>query len=139
MTLNLPVDRVRAVFGGENLVFRLPRERLTMFEHFTGKSVALLHQQLTGGFATISDILSVLEASAPHGWGNRGSMNIAGFGAAGLMRGLSAGPASKVEQVLRDNPPMRYLILAQGVLTAALFGLPEEVAKFDESEEPTDE
>lgn len=126
-------NEVKARFGGHDLVFKLPREKLPLFENSVGRPAQVILRDLTNGFATVNDIITVLESSAPRGWGNRGGVAIVGLNAA-LTRGLGTAPPSKVEQVLRDNPPMRYSILAQGILAAALHGLPEDVATFDENE-----
>jgi len=131
-------DEVKARFGGHDLVFKLPREKLPLFENSVGKPAQLLLRNLSAGLSTVNDIATVLEASAPRGWGNRGGISIVGMNAA-LTRGLGAVPLSKVEQVLRDNPPMKYAVLAQGVLAAALHGLPINVAVFDENEEVDDD
>lgn len=137
------VDRVNAQFGGRDVVFRIDREAIDVFEAFVGVGAFELFKRLAGGEWRIADVKDVLRfallsktridhlrtmiampVSASYGQLAQGSP---------LLR-LSVGDNEQVNDVLARNPVAPYAMLAQGILAAVLFGLEEEEALFRESE-----
>ena len=130
-------NKVTAKFGGEDLTFELARSTLQTFEFVIGEPAQNLLERIGTRYVTVKDVRSVLEYAAPEGYGRslpdrHDAITLQMW----KIRSELAGPSDTfVAQVLVDNPPMKYAVLARGILTAALHGLPEDAAHFDEDEE----
>lgn len=139
------VDEVRARFGGRDLVFKIPRAHVSGFEAAIGEPAHLRMQRISVGRNNIGEIREVLEYAAPEGYGKRIPTTESAVMRASMWRSMdksllrtSAKP-NFVEQTLNMNPPARYAVLAQGIIAACLYGIPEDAATFDENEEPSNE
>jgi len=141
------VDRVTAKFGGrENLNFQIERELLPHFEIMIEEPAQHRLRRLVTGAATVNDIREVLEFAAPKGLGRDVPRPDKSSGGAHdiLKMRLTLErmrPVSEtfVAKVLKESPPLKYAVLAQGVLAAALLGIPEEASHFDEDEEANED
>lgn len=131
-------DRVTAKFGGRDLVFALDRGDLQGFEVAIGEPAQIRLNRLLGSRATIKDIREVLEFAAPPGLGRKVPTDQAQLMAIEFTRNFDihkSRPKTFVSGVLASHPPLRYAVLAQGILAAALHGIPVSAATFDEDEE----
>lgn len=132
-------DRIAARFGGKDLTFSINRADLVRFEAAIEEPAQRRLDRIIGGFATISEIIEVIDYAGPPGYGRP-----IPSGAVDIMRvrlhrqGRIGGDQSFSARVLRENPPAKYAVLAQGILAAALHGLPEDAATFDENEADND-
>lgn len=93
--------------------------------------------RITAHMATIEEIREVLDYAAPARLGRsvperKEAIHREMTRALEAIRGM---PRTFVGDVLAANPPLKYSILAQGVLAAALHGLPPDAAEFNEDEE----
>ncbi len=132
------VDRVTAKFGGKDVIFAINRAELQGFEVAIGEPAQIRLNRLSSGRATIRDIREVLEYAAPPGYGRKIPTDHAQLMAIELARSFNTHkkrPKTFVSDVLTSNPPLRYAVLAQGTLAAALHGIPETASHFDEDEE----
>lgn len=134
-------DRVTAKFGGRELTFAIPRELLPFFELMIKEAAQVRLSKIIHGFATTAEIREVLEYAAPKGLGREIPVD---HGAAEMVRmrfqleALRPPKKTFVSETMAKNGPMKYAVLAQGILAAALHGLPESAAHFDEDEEADD-
>lgn len=132
------IDRVSAKFGGRKLEFCIPREKLSAFEALTNEPAQTRLAKLLSGSATINDIQEVLEYAAPEGFGRKlpEGRNAAILHMRFDIERMSGRTKPNfVSTVFAEQPPMKYAVLAQGILAAALHGIPETAANFDEDEE----
>lgn len=132
------IDRVTAHFGGRDLTFKLDRDRIPYIESFLGEPLQVRWRKIMEGVARTAEVMQVVELAAPSGLGikqPKDEMDV--FRIRTPM--FSRGPSTWVGKVFADKPPARYAILAQGIIAAALTGIPAEAAHFDEREEPADD
>lgn len=137
MTTNL-VNHIDAKFGGDYIRFDL-RDELVALEHsLNGGAYACLNR-LVGGQWVLRDVQLVLSAAIPErhsGINPRSSvasirrMNRS-MKSLGLPMQVFDSPF--VLDVLKKNPPARYAVLAMKIVEAALFGIAEDQASFDEN------
>lgn len=106
------VDHVDAVFGGEQLRFRLAPEALPVFEREIRGSAHQCFLKISGGFWTFAEVEAVLAAALPAPRRADGSI---------------------IQRALCSRPPAAYAILAAWILEAALFGIEDSLAIFDEN------
>ena len=130
------IDHVTAHFGGRDLTFKLDRDRIPFIESFLGEPLQVRWRKIMEGVARTVEVMQVVELAAPSGLGiNQPKDEIDVFRIRPIMRNHR----SWVGKVFADKPPARYAILAQGIIAAALTGIPAEAAHFDEREEPADD
>lgn len=135
------IDRVTAKFGGRELTFALERELIPYFELAIGEPAQVRLNKIISGFAKVREIIDVIECAAPKGLGTEISVGAASVFDVDMRRTLAqirGHPKTFVSDVLAKNPPLKYSVLAQGILAAALHGIPAEAAHFDEDEESDD-
>ena len=106
------VDYVDSTFGGRPVRFRLGPRALDWFETLHGSAAATL-RRFTSSAWTIADLRAVLASSHPK-----------------RHRGADA----DIEAALAANRPATYAPLATLILAAALAGIPEKEAKFNEAD-----
>lgn len=131
-------DRVTAKFGGRELEFCIPREKLPAFEACMRQPAQRVLAEIIGGHANITLIQRVIEYAAPSGIGRTlpGAGDLSFHPMRMEIEAMSGRTKSNfVTEVFKTNPPMKYAVLAQGILAAALHGIPEDAARFDEDEE----
>lgn len=138
------LDHVSAHFGGQDMVFKIPRDRLEGFEAAIGQPAQSRLARIIANTASAAEIREVLEYAAPHGMGRGIPMTLAQITSATMWRGhdpsiIKGHRDSFVAKTLKANPPARYAVLAQGVIAACLYGLPASAASFDEREEASDD
>lgn len=135
------IDHIKARFGGRDLVFKIPRDHLAGFEAGIGEPAAIRFRRLVAGGASFQDVRKVLEYAAPAGLGRPIPQNDMDVMREQLFN--SAHPAtfapisdqaSFVAKTLAANPPAKYALLAQVVIAACLYGVPEDAGGFDEDE-----
>lgn len=130
------IDHVTAHFGGRDLTFKLDRDRIPFIESFLGEPLQVRWRKIMEGVARTAEVMQVVELAAPSGLGiNQPKDEIDVFRIRPIMRKHR----SWVGKVFADKPPARCAILAQGIIAAALTGIPAEAAHFDEREEPADD
>ncbi len=133
-------DRVSAKFGGrDGLTFVIPRDAIPNFELIIGEPAQARLRRIAAGHATVKEIRQVVEYAAPKGMGKTIPENAFDIE---MLRTLDQvrGPASTfVGETFEQNPPLKYAVLAQGILAAALYGIPTGAAHFDEDEEDADD
>lgn len=114
------VDHVDALFGGERIRFRVAAADLPSLEALLGGSAYQCFTKFAGGFWTLAELETVIAFAwpSPDG-GERGA-------------GIPADARLSVQRTLRSVPPGIYAALAMRILDAALFGLDETAACFDE-------
>lgn len=131
-------DRVSAKFGGEALTFVIERGSLSSFEQAIDETAQNRLTRIAQGVASIKDIRQVLEFAAPEGRGRSLPLKSSDMLSLQLRRAMEEFRPPKenfVSKTLATNPPLKYAVLAQGILAAALHGIPVEAAHFDEDEE----
>ncbi|QIX20213.1 hypothetical protein [Agrobacterium pusense] len=132
--------KIEAKFGGQELVFELPRSDLDIVEAMIGETLNARLQRIVHGVASVADVTEILELAAPFGKGSpickRSDMGFIAMKRS--LRTLKPQAQTFVAKTLIEHGPMKYAVLAQGVIAAALFGVPEAAAKFDENEEADD-
>lgn len=106
------VDHVDATFSGEPIRFRIPPENLPGFEAVIHGSAYQCFTRFAGGWWTLADVEAVLTAALPCQ--------------------PSRSTSRPVQAALRSRPPAVYAVLATKILEAALFGIDDAVAVFDE-------
>lgn len=134
-------DRVTAKFGGRDMTFVLERELLQFFEAAIGEAAQVRLSKIIHGFATTKEIREVVEYAAPEALGRKVPVSAGGVEVVKMRFALDAIRPERrtwVAGVFDKNGPMKYAVLAQGILAAALHGLPESAAHFDEDEEADD-
>lgn len=132
--------QITAKFGGQDLVFELPRSDLDIVEAMIGETLNARFQRIVHGVASVSDVTEILEIAAPVGKGQnickRSEMSHIAIRKS--LSQMKPRPQTFVAKTLIENGPMKYAVLAQGVIAAALFGVPAAAANFDENEESDD-
>ncbi|HZH10561.1 MAG TPA: GTA-gp10 family protein [Microvirga sp.] len=114
---------VMSTFGGEPAMFCLTRRRLEIFEVGleAGSAFEFLRRLLNGTWAT-RDLVSLLQDAYRE---HDGNVNLKAH--------------SHVRAVIEKNGPGHYVGLAAKIIEAALFGIPEKDAVFDEAKQLTGE
>ncbi|MCZ7977422.1 hypothetical protein O9X80_23255 [Agrobacterium salinitolerans] len=129
--------KIEAKFGGQELVFELPRSDLDIVEAMIDETLNARLQRIVHGVASVADVTEILEMAAPPGKGSpifkRSDMSHIAIKRS--LAKLKPLPQTFVAKTLIENGPMKYAVLAQGVIAAALFGVPESASTFDENEE----
>lgn len=136
--MSAKTDHVTARFGGRDLTFKLDRSKIPYIESFLGEPLQVRWRKIMEGVARTAEVQQVVELAAPNGLGikqPKDEMDVFRI----RVPMFSRGPSTWVGKVFADNPPARYSILAQGIIAAALTGIPAEAAHFDETEEPADD
>jgi hypothetical protein len=109
------VDFVAATIRGKPVKFRLGPKRLEAFEAMHGSAIAAL-SAFRGGRWTVADLRNVLAAAWPGKAAWTGTAH------------------AEIEAAFAANRPATYAPLATLILAAALAGIREEDATFDEAE-----
>lgn len=148
-------DEVKARFGGRDLVFKIERTDMVAFERAINRPVIFILDQMNAGRWTAHDVEFILNWAAPEGLSTKpargdeldmfGPDSIAAMKEY-LTRRQQAARGEKpgapkltfVEAVLAENGHGKYAVLAQAILGAALFGLPEDGASFSDEEADDD-
>jgi hypothetical protein len=137
------VDHVTARFGGrDGLVFGIAREDIPMFETMINEPAQARLARISAGHARVNEIAEVIEYAAPKGLGKAipkaGSADAMTVHMKKMLDAHRPAPKTLVSETFAANPPLKYAVLAQGILAAALYGLPEDAATFNEDEEADD-
>lgn len=106
------VDYVDSKFNGRPVRFRLGPRALDWFETLHGSASATLRRFTTSGW-TIADLRAVLGSSHPR---------------------RHRGAEAEIAAAIAANRPATFAPLAVLILAAALAGIPEKDARFDESD-----
>lgn len=138
MTANL-VNHIDAKFGGEYIRFDLRDEMVALEVSLAGGAYACLNRLVSGEWV-LRDVQLVLSAAIPerHSGINPRSPEASirrmnrSMKSLGFASGVFDSPF--VLEVLKKNPPARYAVLAMKIVEAALFGIAEDQASFDENE-----
>lgn len=109
------MDHVKATFGGKPAVFYLSRKSLQYGIH--GDAYDLLRRFISGHW-NVQELHRVLRDAYRDGEGK-----------------VDHSGAAHVSDVLNKNGPGHYVALAAKTLEAALFGIPEKNAVFDEAKQ----
>lgn len=138
MTANL-VNYIDAKFGREYIRFDL-RDELVALEHSLASGAYACLNRLVSGEWVLRDVQLVLSAAIPERHSGIDPRSAeAGFrrvsrSMKSLGMPLRVLDSPFVLEVLKKNPPARYAVLAMKIVEAALFGIAEEQAFFDENE-----
>lgn len=128
------IDHVNARFGGRDLTFKLDRDKIPFIEDFLGEPLAVRWRKILAGDARVAEVQQVVELAAPAGLGIKqpaDAVDVFRIRPSMMLKGQR----TWVAKVFADKPPARYAILAQGIIAAALTGIPAEAAHFDERDE----
>lgn len=130
-------DSVSAKFGGRAVTFKIDRRDLPSFEAMTGASAFATFRRIVNGDWAVADLSRVLRFAAlgektikqlrSQAVGKTlvsGGIAIDGF--------VDARSPAWVNEALTTQPPAQYAALAVNVLGAALFGVDDEDAMFDD-------
>lgn len=117
------VDHVDALFGGERIRFRVAPADLPSLEALLLGSAHQCFTKFAGGFWTLAELETVIAFAwpSPDDAAPRGA-------------GIPVDARLSVQRTLRRVPPGIYAELAMRILEAALFGLDQAAARFDERE-----
>lgn len=138
--MTLPAKAIKAKFGGRDLVFELDRSKLPEIEIMLGEPAQRRLARITAFMATVEEIREVLDYAAPAGLGREVPKRQEAMyrEMTRTIEAIRGKPRTFIGDVLSSNPPLKYSVLAQGVLAAALHGLPPDAAEFNEDEESED-
>lgn len=130
------IDRVTARFGGrDGLVFVVERETLPNFELAIGEPAQARLRRIASGHATVKEIRQVVEYAAPKGLGRAIPEKSFDIEMLRTLEQVRKPARTFVGDTFEQNPPLKYAVLAQGILAAALYGIPVGADRFDEDEE----
>lgn len=132
------VDYVTAKFGGRDLRFKLDRDKIPYIEDYLGEPLQVRWRKIMAGDARVAEVQQIVELAAPSGLGIKqpaDAVDVFRIRPSMMLKGQR----TWVAKVFADKPPARYAILAQGIIAAALTGIPEGAAHFSEDEEQADD
>jgi len=126
------VNHVDAVFGGKQVRFAIERADIEAFERLAGVPAFALLQKLANGTWSVGDLKIVLNFASMPDSRRHFLRKAAKIGLLSPALMVPPGLVTDVDKVLNTAAPAPFAVLAMKVLEAALFGLPEDQATFDE-------